>query len=156
MKAILGLVLAAMLSFIGFPIMQAQSEDVAVVVNPDNPATSLSLVELRKIFSGEKRSWLGGVPIRLIMRNSGSHERTVLLKLLHMSEAEYKQYWTAQLLRGEGAADPVVVPSVGMQKEALQTFRGGITLIDWSDVKPGIKILKIDGHMPGEPAYPLH
>jgi hypothetical protein len=43
-----------------------------------------------------------------------------------------------------------------MQKEALVVFRGAITLIDLSDVKPGMKILKVDGHLPGEPGYPVH
>jgi hypothetical protein len=73
-----------------------------------------------------------------------------------MSEAEYRQHWTAQVLRGDSSNEPPSVPSVGMQKEALVVFRGAITLIDLSDVKPGMKILKVDGHLPGEPGYPVH
>lgn len=130
--------------------------DVAVAVYADNPASALSLAELRKIFTGEKRNWPGGATIKLVVRAPGSHERAVLMKLLRMSESDYKQHWVAQVLRGEASGEPIVVPSVGMQREALITFPGAITLVDADDLKPGMKVLKIDGHLPGEPEYPLY
>ena len=137
-------------------LASAQLADVAVVVNPANPVSSISLAELRKIFAGEKRSWQGGLPMRPIVRPQGCHERLALLRLLGMSEGEYKQHWTAQVFRGEVGSEPSTVPSVGMQKEAISVLPGAITLVDASDVKPGMKVVKIDGHLPGEPGYPLH
>jgi hypothetical protein len=89
------------------------------------------------------------------VRPPGTHERLVLLRLLKMSENEYQQYWAAQVFRGEATSPPSVVPSVGMQKEAVLAFRGALTLVDASDVKPGMKVIKLDGHLPGEPGYPL-
>src|SRR5437899_11589183 len=65
----------------------AQTGDVAVVVNPENPASNL-IPELRKLFAGEKRSWAGGLSVKLIVRAPGTHEREVLLKLLGVSESE--------------------------------------------------------------------
>jgi phosphate transport system substrate-binding protein len=134
----------------------AQVADVAVVVNPANPVGGISLTELRKIFAGEKRSWQGGLPMHPIVRAPGCHERVVLLRLLAMSESEYKQYWTAQVFRGEVGSEPLSVPSIGMQKEAMAVYSGAISLVDANDVKPGMKVVKIDGHLPGEPGYPLH
>ena len=133
----------------------AQAEDIAVVVSSSNPATNVTLGDLRKIFAGAKRSWPGGQPINPITRGSGCPERLALLKLLAMSEGEYKRHWTAQVFRGEADAEPLVVPSVGMQKEALSLFPGAITLVNVRDVKPGMKIIKIDGQMPGVAGYPL-
>jgi ABC-type phosphate transport system substrate-binding protein len=155
-KTIPVLLLAVLVNLVLAAAAKAQNGDVAVVVNPENPVSNISLVDLRKIFAGEKQSWQGGLPIRPIVRNPGSHERLVLLRTLRMSEAEYRQHWTAQVLRGDSSNEPPSVPSVGMQKEALVVFRGAITLIDLSDVKPGMKILKVDGHLPGEPGYPVH
>lgn len=43
----------------------------------------------------------------------------------------------------------MTVPSVGMQKEALASFPGAITLVNVRDVKPGMKVIKIDGLLPG-------
>ena len=154
-KSIPVLLLALMASVVSVTPAQAQGGEVAVVVNPANPIKDLTLVELRKVFAGEKRSWPGGVAIRLIVRPPGSHERFVLLRLLGMSESEYKQYWTAQVFRGEAGSEPVVVPSVGMQKEALSAFPGAISLVDARDVKPGMKVVKVEGLLPGETGYPL-
>jgi hypothetical protein len=138
------------------PRASAQADDVAVVVNSGNSITNISLEELRKLFAGTKRSWTSGHPVRLITRGPGCHERLVLLKLVKMSESEYKQYWTAQVFRGDADAEPSVVPSVGMQREAIIAFSGGITLVNAPEVKPGMKVVKVDGLLPGAPGYPLH
>ena len=116
----------------------AQTGDVAVVVNPQNPASNLTIPELRKLFAGEKRSWAGGLSVKLIVRAPGTHEREVLLKLLGVSESEYKQYWASRVMRGEAQSEPLVLPSLGMQREAMSLFDGGITLVGAENVKPGM------------------
>ncbi len=135
---------------------RGQASDAAVVVSASNPATNISLADLRKTFAGMKRSWPNGQPIKLIVRGPGCPERVVLLRLLAISESEYKQYWTAQVFRGEVDAEPLIVPSVGMQKEALALYPGAISLVNLRDVKPGMKVLKVDGQLPGAANYPLH
>ena len=140
----------------GAPVLSlAQSSEVAVVVNDSNKTTELSLPELRKILAGERRSWPGGASVKLFVRPSGTHERAVLLKLLGMSESEYTQYWTAQVFRGEAQSEPIVLPSNGMQKEAVLLYPGAIALMEVKDVKPGLKVLKVNGRTTGEPTYPL-
>jgi len=134
----------------------AQADDLAVVVNSGNPATNLSLNDLRKIFAGTKRSWPGGKPITPVTRGPGCPERLVLLKLLAMSEGEYKLYWSAQVFRGEADAEPLVIPSVGMQKEAMSLYPGAISLVNVRDVKAGMRVIKVDGLLPGAAGYPLH
>ena len=111
--------------------------------------------ELRKIFSGEKRNWPDGTKVKLISRAPGTLERSALLKLLGKSEAEYKQYWTGKVYQGDADSEPLVLPSVGMQKEALNAYPGAIALFDHVNVKPGMKVLKIDGKMPEDSGYPL-
>ena len=112
--------------------------------------------ELRRLFAGEKHSWAGGLPVKLFIRAPGAYERVVLLKLLGMSEIEYKQYWTAQVFRGEAQAEPIPLFSNGMQKEALTAFPGAIALVNLQDVKPGMKVVRVDGHLPGDVGYPLN
>jgi hypothetical protein len=43
-----------------------------------------------------------------------------------------------------------------LTKEAIGAFPGAIALVTLGDVKPGMKVLKVDGLLPGEPGYPLH
>ena len=134
----------------------AQTADVAIVVNDKNPVNNLSSLELRKIFAGEKRSWAGGLPIKLFVRAPGARERTVLLKLLGMSESEYKEHWTVKVFRGEAQAEPVALFSNGMQKEAIALYGGAVALVNLQDVKPGMKVVMLEGHKPGEAGYPLN
>src|SRR5271166_653867 len=134
----------------------AQTNAVAVVVSPGNPVKDISTRELRKLFAGEKHAWAGGLPVKLFVRAPGAYERVVLLKLLNMSESEYKKYWTAQVFRGDAQAEPIALFSNGMQKEALAAFPGAVALVNFQDVKPGMKVVKVDGHLPGEAAYPLN
>ena len=146
----------SLIGMAGFPSAMAQTSVVAVVVSERNPVTNISTPELRRLFAGEKRAWAGGLPVRLFVRAPGAYERVVLLKLLDMSESEYKRYWTAQVFRGEAVAEPVALFSNGMQKEALATFPGAVALVNFQDVKPGMKVVKVDGRLPGEAAYPLN
>jgi hypothetical protein len=136
-------------------VAAAQTGDVAVVVNDGNSVTNLSSTDLRKILAGEKRSWPAGLPIKLLVRSPGTNERVALLKLLGMTESEYKRYWTAQVFRGDAQAEPIVLPSNGMQREALIVYPGAIALVDFQDVKAGMKVLKVAGRMPGEAGYAL-
>ena len=133
-----------------------QTGAVAVVINEKNPVNNLSAPELRKLFAGEKHSWGGGLPVKLFVRAAGAYERVVLLKLLGMSESEYKQYWTAQVFRGEAQAEPVALFSNGMQKEAVTIYPGALALVNFQDVKPGMKVVRVDGHKPGEAGYPFN
>jgi PBP superfamily domain len=135
---------------------EAQAEDVAVVVNDHNPVTKMSRAELRKIFAGQERSWPAGLPIKIFVRAPGTQERGALLKLLGMTEREYKQYWIGQIFRGEAEDEPSTLPSNGMQREALVAYPGGVALVNSQDVKPGMKVLKVEGRMPGDAGYPLN
>jgi hypothetical protein len=137
------------------PEIVRNSVDLAVVVNPKNSVSSLSIAALRKLFAGETRTWPGGVAVKLIIRAQGAHERAAVLQLLHFSEDEYERYWINQAYRGEGV-EPVAVFSNGMQKEAVTVISGAIALMDVRDLKPGLKVLKIEGKLPGEEGYPLH
>ncbi len=153
-KLLAALLLSCLAAWI--PRSLAQEGDVAVVVNPNSRLTNISMADLRKVFDGEKRTWPGGIPIKLIIRAPGCHERAAMLKLVGMSEKEYKQYWSAQTFRGEAESEPFTAPSLGMTLEAVRIFPGAITLIDAQDLKPGIKIIKLDGRMPGDQGYALH
>ena len=136
--------------------LHAQSSDIAVLVNSSNPIVNLSLNDLRKILGGDKRTWPGGGPVKLIVRQSG-RERVLMLHLLGISEGDYKQYWTAKVFRGDADSEPTVVPSFGMTKEAVKLYSGALALADSQEVKPGmdVKVVKVDGHLPGEDGYPL-
>ena len=143
------------IALLGLTTAALAQNGIAVVVNPRNSQSSIGKGELRKLLVGEKRYWPDGVPVKLFTRSTGTAEHDAMLKLIGMSETEYKQYWRTRVYAGEAQSEPLSLPSNGMQREALPTFSGGIAMVDVVDVKPGMKVLKVDGKLPGEDGYPL-
>ena len=132
-------------------------QDVAVVVNPNNSVNSLSLSELTKIYRGERQYWRTNLPVVVLFRTPGTYEREVVLRtIFQMTEAQYKQYWVSKIMRAEATSPPAELFSSGMIKEGVAAIPGAIGCLRVSDVRPEMKVLRIDGHLPGEPGYPLH
>jgi ABC-type phosphate transport system substrate-binding protein len=146
----------ALLLSTGRSVAQARSSDMAVVVNPSTPISDLSMAEVRKVFRGDRQYWTRDVPVVLLIRAPRSRERDVILrKLYEMSEAQFKQYWIAKIFRAEAIAGPKIVYSNDMAKELVSAIPGAIAFIAEKDVTDGLKIVRIDGYMPGDPGYPL-
>jgi ABC-type phosphate transport system substrate-binding protein len=144
----------------GLPAQQKPAQsggpDVAVIVNPLNPVENISSAELRKLFSGEKQNWPNGLPVNLFVRAASARERDVLLeRVLHMTESEYKAFWVKKVYSGEVQHEPLALFSNGMALEAVRAEKGAIALISIQDVHQGVKVIKVDGRLPGTPGYSL-
>jgi hypothetical protein len=134
----------------------SRGTDVAVVVNSDTPVTDLSLSEVRKVMLGERQYWSSKLPVVLLIRAPAARERDVVLRVIYqMSEAQFKQYWVAKIFRAEAASPPRIVYSNDMQYELLTALPGAIAFVDSRNIRPGVKVLRVDGHLPGEKDYPL-
>ena len=139
------------------PSFAQTAQDVAVIVHPKNTVDNLTMADLAKIFRGERQYWRSNLPVLVLLRSSGSHEREVLLRnVFHMTESEYKQYWVSKIMRAEATSPPTDLYSNGMAKEGVASIPGSIACISAADLRPGVKVVRINGHLPGEPGYPLH
>jgi len=132
------------------------AEDIAVVVHPDVPANNLSFVEVRNLLLGDRQFWSTNLRVTLLMRAPGARERDVVLKTIYqMTEAEFRQYWIAKVFRGEVTAGPRIVYSNEMATELVGVIPGAIAFVNTAQVPEGLKVLKVDGYLPGEEEYPL-
>jgi ABC-type phosphate transport system substrate-binding protein len=130
--------------------------DVALVVHPKNPVVDLTRAEVMAIFKAEQQHWKAGERIYLILQESGTPERALLLRRVYqMSDAELKQFWLAKLFRGEIAAFPRVVASSSAAKRIVSQAPNALAFIDAAAVDSTVKALRIDGRRPGEPGYLL-
>jgi len=135
---------------------QSHDVDVALVVHPDTPVSNLTLAEVRKVFLGERQYWSANVPVVLLIRAPVARERSVVLKTIYqMSDSQFKQYWIAKIFRAESASAPKVVYSNDMANELVTAIPGAIAFIDTREVRPGAKVIRVDGRLPGEAGYPL-
>lgn len=154
LNVILGCALAAM-AFA--PASTGGSSDIAVIVNPSTPVSNLSMGELRSILNGDRRNWDVKTPTVVLMRVPGSRERTVVLeRVLRQSESDYKKFWVGKIFRGEATTEPATAPSPGLALDYVASVDGAISFVDSGQVQSRVKMLKIDGKLPGESGYPLH
>jgi len=142
--------------------------DVAVVVNPNVPSDDLSFSDLRRILLGDRQFWSPGLRVTLLLppistltetqliRSPVAPEREVILRTVYrMSEAQFRKYWIAKVFRAEATAGPQIVYSNEMATNLVTAIAGSISFVDAAEVPDRVKVLKINGHLPGEADYPL-
>lgn len=138
------------------PRLAAQSSDIAVVVHPDVAIDNLPLVELRRMLLGDREFWPSGVRVTLLLRAPIAKERDVAVQqVCQMTEAQFRQHWIAKVFRAETPNSPKIVYSGEMALDQVSRVPGALTFVDGSAVGRGMKVLKIDGKLPGQPGYPL-
>src|SRR3984893_9003854 len=134
----------------------ATESDIAVLVRPDVPVDNLTFDELRRLLLGNRQFWSSNLRVTLLVRAPGAREREVVLKTIYqMSEAQFRQYWIAKVFRAEATSSPRIVYSNEMAAELAVAIPGAVAFVDASQVPQGLKVLKIDGLLPGEKGYPL-
>lgn len=130
--------------------------DLAVAVHHDVPVDDLKMSELRRIVLGDREFWPGSVRVTLLIRAPVSHEREVLLKTVcQMTEAQFRQHWIGKVFRADTAVAPRIVYSAEMSVDLVNRIPGAITFVDASSATRNLKVIRIDGRLPGEPGYPL-
>jgi hypothetical protein len=138
------------------PLPAAVSSDIAIVVRPDVPVDDMSFAELRKLLLGDRQFWSSNLRVTLLVRAPGARERDVVLKTIYqMSEAQFRQYWIAKVFRAEAASGPRVVYSNEMAAELASAVPGAVAFVEATQVPKGLKIVKINGKLPGDKEYPL-
>lgn len=114
-------------------------DGIAMIVNPENPVSDLTLEEIAKIYTGEITNWkdVGGndAEIVLIGREAGSGTRDGFESITKTSEkCKYRQELTAT-------------------GDVITTVAGNPAAIGYASlasVKDSVKALKVDGVVPSE------
>ena len=157
-RSIVALGLAGLAWTISGPstVVAQESSAIAIVANPRTATSDLSFLELRKIFLGEKQFWDDNSRIILLVRAPVARERDVVLtKIYRMGEAEFQQYWIAKVFRAEVSSKPKIVYSSDMTSELVTVLPGAIGFLPADEVGSGMKVMRINGKLPGEAGYPL-
>ncbi len=130
--------------------------EIAIIVNKANTVQDVSFDDLRKIFMAEKYFWDNGDKIYLLLRETGSPEKTVMLDVVYRMDAkDLKQFWLAKLYRQEIAAFPKTLKSNEAVKRFVAQAPNAIGFIDGRHVDSTVKALTVDGKSIHAPGYPL-
>ena len=132
------------------------SSAIAIVVHKDLPVDNLSLDDLRSIFLADQQFWPDRTRITLLVRAAQSDERTFILnRIYEMSEAQFRTYWIAKMFRAEVPRGPKIVLSAGMALDLVVAIPGSISFTRADAVTDSVKVVRVDGSLPGDPGYPL-
>ncbi len=118
---------------------------VVVVVNPDNPATTISKKELSKIFKQKQKVWAHKEMIKVVhLGKDHPLRREFSQKVLNMSSESLEKYYFKRALSGKGQP-----PRIASSPDDVISFVSGsknaIGYLDLNDVDSSVKILKVDG-----------
>lgn len=129
---------------------------LAVIVHRSNPTDELSLAELRSIFMGERQRWSNGRRITLLQQEPGQPERDATLRLVYgMSESEVDHHFLRAVYRGQVLSPPKRLSSPERVRRFVFNVPGAIGCVPVAEADDSVKVLRVDGHAPGEPGYPL-
>lgn len=132
-------------------------ESLAIVVNPKNPTSNVTLGELREILLGERQWWACKLPrITLTARPRGSAERETLTRTIYrMDDAASDKYFFFEVYRGVLPTSPTILDTAAEVKKFVSRTPGAVGYVRASDVDDSVKILRIDGLFPEDDGYPL-
>ena len=144
--------LAAALCVAGLLPASTASAQVAVIVHPSNTTSSVSMDELRSIYLG-RTTLFGKTRIVLI---SHPEPRTLFDEaVLHMSPTSLKRHWIGMVFSGDGSVPPRVIEDSEELKQFVARTPGAIAFLDGRLTDGTVKILRINGRFPADPAYPI-
>jgi ABC-type phosphate transport system substrate-binding protein len=131
-------------------------EGLAIVVNPKNSIDNLRLGQLREIFFGEKRWWSRQRRIRPVkMPRSAAEQQVVLHVLYRMSAEDFDKSYFFEVYRGEFPNKLVILPTPRDVRRYVASTPGAIGYLRSSDVDASLKVVRINGLLPGDDGYPL-
>ncbi len=141
---------------------EAHLESVAVIVNKQNELSELSNKELRAIFRQDRRTWpsgtgaIAGTDVSLVLRSSECVEQKVVLdRVYNMTADQLERHWVEIVYQGKISAAPAIKNGAAQAIRAVARNAGTISFVLLKDVTADVKVLKIDGELPGTAKYPL-
>ena len=133
-----------------------ETEPLAIVVNRNNPLNEISLVDLRRVFRGQRSRWSNGRRVTLVMRDPGTRERQAILQSLYgVAEDDYHRTYMQAVFSGETTAAPNPRPPTTGWLRFVYTGPGAIGSVRARAVDARVKPVRVDGRLPGEPGYRL-
>lgn len=129
---------------------------LAIVVNLANPIKNLSTVELRSLFLERTSYWPNGRRIAVAMLDyQYTERRSALRQIYRMDENAYQGYFIHAVFRGDVFTAPRTLASPELMRKFVFNAPGAIGYVRSSDLDNTVKVVKIEGRLPGEKNYSL-
>ena len=120
----------------------AAAEELVVIVNAANPATSLDVKAVRAYFLKTLVSWFDGARVRPVDQSETSPKRAAFLgKVLGMSSTELERYWL-QRQYSSTEAPPAKAPDDAEVIRLVKSSKGAIGFVSKdAAAREGVKVV---------------
>jgi ABC-type phosphate transport system substrate-binding protein len=134
-----------------FPLSFALEEPIVVVVNKSNPVDSMTIQQLARIYSGEVTEWPSGEGITALNRPIWSEIRLRFYQLVLKAKPTQKFFQTGSPIPFE----TLRVDSEGSIARFATRDKSVIGYCYVACANESVKVLRIEGKLPGEDGYAL-
>ncbi len=132
---------------------------LSVVVHKTSRVDNVSVLDLRKMFTGELRTWPDSSPVFVIEQpEENATQRRTLHVLLGTTPTGYNRQLLQAHFQGRQLPTIKVLNSDASAIRFVFNVPGAVTIVDGASATPtptGVKVLRIDGKLPRETGYPL-
>ena len=119
-------------------------QSFTVVVNKDNPATSISKSQLRKMILGDTAAWPNGAKVVIFLGPVGDAARTAALKeICGMSESDFSHQTLQASFSGGSKATVKTLPAAAV-RNVVAVSPGGLGIVEGTTAGGGLKILPVE------------
>jgi len=135
---------------------QEAKEGYAVIVSPDVEVDGMTFDELHQIFTLEKQFWGAGRRVKLLLSERDLEPGSFLLARIYRSDyAGLRRLILGKLYQGEIEQPPMVAAN-GSTVAYVSHGSGVIAVVPAKELdRKEIKVISIDGKLPGADGYPL-
>ena len=131
-------------------------EGLAIVVNRSNPVSEVSLPQLRSMFFGERKWWTPHRRVVLASLKRGTPERQTISRVIYKrNDQELDRYFLYQEFKGEPSASRRTLQTPAQVRKFVVTTPGAVGYLRESDVDDSVKVIRVNGLLPGDDGYPL-
>lgn len=133
-----------------------RAEDIAIIVAKECKLQSITLAELRAILRLDKRVSPAGAKWLVTLRSKTSPEHRAMLQQVYNSGADdLESYFKLGEFNGSFDPAPKSISSSVLLQRIIASNVSAIGYVRVSEIGTEVKILRIDGVLPGQENYPL-
>jgi hypothetical protein len=125
---------------------------IAIVVAKSFPMEEMSFGDLKRLYLGNTIVAGGKTLVPLTYPKNTPERRIFDSAVLGMSTDEVGRYWIDRRIRGQ-SGPPKSIESADVALRVISKLSGALGFVRADATSQDVKVLKIDGKLPGDPGY---
>jgi hypothetical protein len=153
--ALVGVVLAALVSLAPRPLRAGNDVALAIIVSPTSKLSNVSMADLRRVFESERLTDPDGTKLIALNHPPKTVDRVGFDQVvLGMDPEAVGRFWIDRKIRG-GNGPPRTVESLATLRRVVEKLPGAIGYIRPGQLSNEVRAIRVDGKLPEDPGYPV-